>query len=153
MADLVNDPLQVCPNCTQRRADTVVDYYEVVQFDYSAQSHARRRRQVSLRKTWVEGKSRLCGQCAGLYTRSVTNRRLGRRLVSWGTAVVIGGAILFLILNANVAPLRQGAGELASAIPTLLGLIGVIVGLALLAQGTILKRRATRFLEKKLRSS
>jgi hypothetical protein len=148
-----NGALDLCPNCAQRRADAVVDYYEVVAFTYAARAASRRRRDISFRKTWVSGKARLCEQCANLYNKSVAHRQIGSRLINWGTAILLGGAILFLFLYSNVSALQHGVGEYAIALPTLLGLIGVIYGLIQLVLGTTLKRRATHFLEKRLKPS
>ena len=152
MTDLSNGVLDLCPNCAQRRADTVVDYYEVVAFTYSARAASRMRRGISWQKTWVSGKAWLCEQCANLYNNSVTHRQIGRRLVNWGTAILLGGAILFLVLYNNVSALQHGIGEFIITLPTLLGLIAVIYGVIRLGLGTTLKRQATHFLDKRLRS-
>lgn len=153
MVDLSNSVLGLCPNCAHRRADTVVDYYEIVAFTYSARRSSRMRRQINWRKTWVSGKAQLCDQCANLYNKSVSRRQMGRRLVNWGAAILFGGALLFLILYANVSALKSGIGAFIIALPTLLGLICLLYGVMVTVLGTTLKRRATHFLDKRLRSS
>lgn len=152
MTTVTEIELGLCPNCTDRRADTFVDYYEVVSSEYSTHAATRTRRGVRWRKSWVSGKVRLCSQCASLYNRSVMYRQRGRRVIKWSAAGIVGGGILYLILQSQVPALSHGIWALALTLPALVAFVFLCIGLVFLAMGTLLKRRGAYFLEKRLKS-
>jgi hypothetical protein len=143
--------LGLCPNCGERGTDTLVDYYEVVSFNYSTYAVTRRRRGARWSKTWVSGKVQLCSQCASLYNRSVQYRQRGRRMINRSTAGLVAAGFFYLILYSQVVALKHGIGAVVIALPALAAFVFLCIGLVYLAAGTLMKPRSTQFLAKRLK--
>jgi hypothetical protein len=136
----------LCPNCHKRPADTLLEYDEVIAFDYQARSWTRRRRQISWSQTSVSGKVMLCRECAAAYARSVALRRIGHRFTNIGMALIGVGFVTYFAAVLLNTDLHLSPAQLIPLAPAVIGLVSLVVGLGIELSGRMIRHSATRFL-------
>ncbi|GEM_PF-2045748 len=138
----------LCPLCKQRPADTTVYYDEVLSTRTTASRLSRYRTRYARSALSSHGNMQLCAPCAARYEDSIASRTLGHRLLNWGTALLLGGCLLFLFMYASV---RGSLLELVTSLPVLIGIVLIGSGAGLLIAGNRQKQPVVRYLRERLK--
>jgi hypothetical protein len=137
----------MCPNCGVRTADTGVSFSEVVYSRFSSRPAGYGGwRQRSYSNLTRYGQVTLCSACATRYGRLVRWREWGRRLLNYGFAVLLVGAVLYGVLASSQSSLSSGVGQLLLAAPPVVGALVMLIGAVFSVVAAIMRRSATRFI-------